>query len=96
MRANEHKHLQEIVRLNKYTNFIEIMGQTITLSHLAPFVDISRQKLRKRFAKEFKEIGLEISQDKIDEFAEKELIKEVEAGCQTLQYQLVTLHSTNG
>lgn len=71
-------------------------GQTITLSHLAPFVDISRQKTRKRLQKEFEEAGMTSSQEQINEIAEKELIKEVEAGCQTLQYQLVTLHSTNG
>ena len=71
-------------------------GQTISLSHLAPFVDISRQKIRARLKKEFEDACIEITKDSINQIAEKELLKEIEAGCQTLQYQLITLHSTNG
>lgn len=71
-------------------------GQTITLTHLAPFVDISRQKIRKRLTKEFKEIGQTLSEETINEIAEKEVRKEVESGCQTIQYQLITLQTTNG
>lgn len=72
-------------------------GQTITLTHLAPFVDVSRQKIRKRLTAEMKEtFGENITQEQINEIAEKELIKEVEAGCQTIQYQLITLQTTNG
>lgn len=72
------------------------MGQTITLSHLAPFVDVSRQKIRTRLIKEFAEEGISADLDKIDRIAERELRKEVEAGCQTIQYQLITLQTTNG
>ena len=71
-------------------------GQTITMSHLAPFVDISRKKIAARLADEFEETGVSISKDKLDEIVEKELRKEVESGCQTIQYQLITLQSTNG
>ena len=71
-------------------------GQTITLSHLAPFVDVSRQKIRTRLIKEFAEEGISADLDKIDHITEQELRKEVEAGCQTIQYQLITLQTTNG
>lgn len=71
-------------------------GQTITLAHLAPFVDVSRQKLIKRFRKEFSDLHMEIDEQKLMDFVEKEVHKEVEAGCQTIQYQLITLQSTNG
>lgn len=71
-------------------------GQTITLSHLAPFVDVSRQKIRTRLIKEFAEEGISADLDKIDHITERELRKEVEAGCQTIQYQLITLQTTNG
>ncbi len=71
-------------------------GQTITLSHLAPFVDVSRQKIRKRLMDELSDAGVELAEDKFDGLVEKELLKEVESGCQTIQYQLITLQSTNG
>ncbi len=71
-------------------------GQTITMSHLAPFVDISRKKIRNRLGEELKEAGVSISDDKFSELVEKEVRKEVESGCQTIQYQLITLQSTNG
>lgn len=71
-------------------------GQTISLAHLAPFVDISRQKILKRLSKEMYDIGIEITEEKLKELAEKEVRKEVENGCQTLQYQLITLQTTNG
>lgn len=71
-------------------------GQTMTLSHIAPFVDVSRQKLRKRFRKEMTEAGMNPTNEQINQLAEKELMKEIESGCQTIQYQLITLHSTNG
>lgn len=71
-------------------------GQTITLTHLAPFVDISRQKIRKRFKTELTDAGLNPDEKTINEIAEKELLKEVKAGCQTIQYQLITLQTTNG
>lgn len=71
-------------------------GQTISLAHLAPFVDISRQKILKRLSKEMSDIGIEVTEEKLKELAEKEVRKEVENGCQTLQYQLITLQTTNG
>ena len=71
-------------------------GQTITMSHLAPFVDVSRQKIRKRLGQELREAEVRIADEKFDELVEKEVRKEVENGCQTIQYQLITLQSTNG
>ena len=71
-------------------------GQTITMSHLAPFVDVSRKKIRARLGEELKAAEVRIADDKFDELVEKELRKEVESGCQTIQYQLITLQSTNG
>ncbi len=71
-------------------------GQTITMSHLAPFVDVSRQKIRTRLGQELKEADVRIPDDKFKDLVEKELRKEVESGCQTIQYQLITLQSTNG
>ena len=71
-------------------------GQTMSLSHLAPFVDISRRKIKGRLQKEWREAGLSFSDNQLNEVVEKEVIKEVADGCQTIQYQLITLHSTNG
>lgn len=71
-------------------------GQTWTLSHLAPFVDVSRQKLRKRVRKELTDAGITPTDEQVNKMAEEELLKEVDSGCQTIQYQLITLQSTNG
>ena len=71
-------------------------GQTFTLSHLAPFVDVSRQKIRKRLKTSLSEVGIVFTDDQLAGLAEKELIQEVKSGCQTIQYQLITLQSTNG
>lgn len=73
-------------------------GQTMTLSHLAPFVDVSRQKIRRDVEQEFESIGFDTQNnlDKINSIVNKRLLKEIESGCQTIQYQLITLHSTNG
>lgn len=71
-------------------------GQTFTLSHLAPFVDVSRQKIRKRLRTDLSEVGIAFTDDQLACLAEKELIQEVKSGCQTIQYQLITLQSTNG
>ncbi len=71
-------------------------GQTITMSHLAPFVDVSRQKIKKRLCQEMKDVGIDADEEKLSELVEKEVRKEVEAGCQCIQYQLITLQSTNG
>ena len=66
-------------------------GQTITLSHLAPFVEVSRQKIRKRISKI---AGL--TKEQIDELVHEELVKEIKDGIQTIQYQVITLMTTNG
>lgn len=71
-------------------------GQTITMSHLAPYVDVSRKKISARLRNEFEEAGLSIDEEKFDQIVEQEVRKEVESGCQTMQYQLITLQSTNG
>lgn len=69
-------------------------GQSISLTHLAPFVDISRQRIRKEVAEELK--GIVNDEDKIAEIAEKRLREEIKKGIQTIQYQVVTLLTTNG
>ena len=69
-------------------------GQSISLTHLAPFVEISRQKIRKEVAAELS--GLNVSEDRIIEMAEKRLREEIKRGIQTIQYQVVTLLTTNG
>ncbi|MDO4619378.1 MAG: anaerobic ribonucleoside-triphosphate reductase [Lachnospiraceae bacterium] len=71
-------------------------GQTITLSHLAPFVDISRQKIAKRLKGELENVGVEADDEQFRALVEAEVRTEVESGCQTIQYQLITLQSTNG
>ena len=69
-------------------------GQSISLTHLAPFVDISRQKIRKEVAEEL--VGLNASEEHVAEIAEKRLRDEIRRGIQTIQYQVVTLLTTNG
>ena len=69
-------------------------GQSISLTHLAPFVDISRKKLYRTVNAELD--GLEVPQERIDEIVEKRLREEVKRGIQTIQYQVVTLLTTNG
>ena len=71
-------------------------GQSITLSHLAPFVQISRDKARKEVAEEFQKAGIEVSQEKVQEIAEMRVRREIEKGVQTIQYQVITLMTTNG
>ena len=71
-------------------------GQTITLSHLAPFVDISRQKLIKELRNEMAAEGIELTEQQILSIAEKRLREEIRRGIQTIQYQVVTLMTTNG
>ena len=71
-------------------------GQTWTLAHIAPFVDVSRQKLRKSVKDEFDIAGIEVSQEKINEVAEMRLKSEIKSGMQTIQYQLITLMTCNG
>ena len=69
-------------------------GQSISLTHLAPFVEISRQKIRKEVAEEFANVG--IFETDIIDIAEKRLRDEIRRGIQTIQYQVVTLLTTNG
>ena len=71
-------------------------GQTISLSHLAPFVDVSRQKYKRELKNEFAAIGRECSDQEISRMAEMRVKKEVERGVQTIQYQIQTLLTTNG
>lgn len=71
-------------------------GQSITLSHLAPFVDVSRQKLRRIVREEFTAAGLELNEEKIDEIAEMRVKEEIKRGVQMIQYQVITLMTTNG
>ena len=71
-------------------------GQSITLSHLAPFVDVSRQKIKKSVRKEFEATGIEVSDEKIDEIAELRVEEEIARGVQMIQYQVITLMTTNG
>ena len=71
-------------------------GQTISLAHLAPFVDVSRQKYKREIEDEFDAIGREASEDEINRMAEMRVRKEVERGVQTIQYQIQTLLTTNG
>ena len=69
-------------------------GQTISLTHLAPFVEISRQKIRREVVKEFE--GIDVTSEKINEIVEKRVRNEISRGVQTIQYQVVTLMTTNG
>ena len=71
-------------------------GQSISLTHLAPFVQISREKIRRETLAEIEEMGVEVSEDKLKSIVEKRLRKEVNRGVQTIQYQVVTLLTTNG
>ena len=71
-------------------------GQSISLTHLAPFVQISREKIRKEFLEELKMMGADIPQETIDNIVEERLRKEITKGVQTIQYQVVTLLTTNG
>ncbi|MBQ6974617.1 MAG: anaerobic ribonucleoside-triphosphate reductase [Oscillospiraceae bacterium] len=71
-------------------------GQSISLTHLAPFVDVSRQKLRATVREELDAIGVSVSTDQINAVAEKRLREEIRRGVQTIQYQVVTLLTTNG
>lgn len=71
-------------------------GQTMTLAHLAPFVQVSRDKIYNRLKKELTDENINVTDEQLKHMTEKELLKEIQAGCQTIQYQLITLHSTNG
>ena len=71
-------------------------GQSISLTHLAPFVDVSRKKIRRDVEAEMKELGIDPGEEKISEIVEKRLREEIKRGVQTIQYQVVTLMTTNG
>ena len=71
-------------------------GQSISLTHLAPFVDVSRKKIRRSVEKEVETLGVPVSEDKIAEIVEQRLRDEIQRGVQTIQYQVVTLMTTNG
>ena len=71
-------------------------GQSITLSHLAPFVEVSRQKLRKMVQQEFQAAGLALEEEKVNEVAELRVREEIQRGVQMIQYQVITLMTTNG
>lgn len=71
-------------------------GQSMTLTHLAPYVDISRRKIRHRLMDEFTEQGVEVTTKQLNEIVEKQVRQEVKDGIQTLNHQIVTMASANG
>ena len=71
-------------------------GQSISLAHLAPFVQVSREKIRRETLAEIEELGVHPTDEKINDIVEQRLRKEVNRGVQTIQYQVVTLLTTNG
>ena len=71
-------------------------GQSISLTQLAPFVDVSRKKIRRDVEAEMKDLGIDPGEEKISEIVEKRLREEIKRGVQTIQYQVVTLMTTNG
>ncbi len=71
-------------------------GQSISLTHLAPFVDVSRQRIARDAKAEMEELGVEVDAEKLQAVVEKRLREEVKRGVQTIQYQVVTLMTTNG
>ncbi len=71
-------------------------GQSISLSHLAPFVQVSREKIRNEVREEMGLLGIAPEEEKISEIVEKRLHSEIEKGVQTMQYQVITLMTTNG
>ena len=71
-------------------------GQSISLTHLAPFVQVSRDKIRASVRSEFDAVGVAVTEDDINAIAEKRLREEIRRGVQTIQYQVVTLLTTNG
>ena len=71
-------------------------GQSISLSHLAPFVQVSREKFRVQVREEFKAVGYEMDEEKINKVAELRVKEEINRGVQMIQYQVITLMTTNG
>ena len=71
-------------------------GQSISLAHLAPFVDVSRHRFRKEVQKEYEAAGLTLSEGQMNEVAEQRVLEEINRGVQMIQYQVITLMTTNG
>ncbi len=71
-------------------------GQSISLTHLAPFVDVSRQAIKKELESELADAGVEMSEEAFNKTVERRVRKEIQKGVQTIQYQVVTLMTTNG
>ena len=71
-------------------------GQSISLAHLAPFVEVSRKKIRKEVIEELSELGAEFDDELVHKFTEKRVRQEINRGVQTIQYQVITLMTTNG
>ena len=71
-------------------------GQSISLAHLAPFVQISREKIQRQVREEMAEVGMEITDEQLSTLVEKRVREEIKRGVQTIQYQVVTLLTTNG
>lgn len=71
-------------------------GQSISLAHLAPFVQISRDKYRKKVREEFEAEGLQLNEEKINRIAEMRVREEIKQGVQMIQYQVISLMTTNG
>ncbi len=71
-------------------------GQSISLAHLAPFVEVSRQKIRRDVIEELKELGVEYDEEIVHRLTEKRVRQEINRGVQTIQYQVITLMTTNG
>ena len=71
-------------------------GQSISLAHLAPFVQISREKFRETVKQEMEDAGIEVTEEEINKVAEMRVLDEIKAGVQTIQYQVITLMTTNG
>ena len=71
-------------------------GQSISLTHLAPFVDVSRKEIRKKLERDLTDVGLKFGPEQIDILVEKQLRDEIRSGVQTIQYQILTLLTTNG
>ena len=71
-------------------------GQSISLTHLAPFVDVSRRKIRETVRREVAELGVDATDEQVSKIVEERLLEEIKRGVQTIQYQVVTLMTTNG
>ncbi len=71
-------------------------GQSISLTHLVPFVDVSRKEIRKKLERDLADVGLNVGPEQLDILVEKQLRDEIRSGVQTIQYQILTLLTTNG